>query len=471
MRLYLINPSNPVVSVTKVKESRWNKYRVWKPLGLLVLAGMTPAEWEITVIDENLGIPDYEAMPKPDLVGLTAFTSQADRAYTLAAEFKSRGVPVIMGGIHATMCLEEASQHVDSVVCGEAESIWPEVLEDVKKGMLKPVYTGVRLEMDKMPIARHDLLPDGYMFGSIQVSRGCPLNCNFCSVTAFNGGKYRVRPIDSIIEEFKTIKEKYILIVDDNLIGTRKEHMHHAKELFRAMIKAKVNKKWCTQVTINMADDEELLALAAESGCFGVFIGFEAMDSAGLTEVNKKLNLSRVHKINEFRDAVRRIQRHRIMVTGSFILGLDVDDKGVGEKIAKTAEQYEVDFLNLLYLTPLPGTHLWESMKAANRIAANNFPADWKYYTLIFPVAQYNNLSWQEMIQENFESNSRFYSYKNIVKRVAKNILYARRPFMVLVGNSTYRNNAIRNFYGKFEKFDLARGLSRQTRCAESGLN
>lgn len=460
MRLYLINPSNPVISVTKVKETRWNKYRVWKPLGLLVLAGMTPDDWEITVIDENLGIPDYNAMPRADLVGITAFTSQADRAYQIAADFKKIGVPVMMGGIHATMCLDEASKHVDSVISGEAESVWSEVLNDARQGTLKPLYTGVRLDMDRMPIARHDLLPSGYLFGSIQISRGCPLNCNFCSVTAFNGGKYRVRPIDSIIKELKTIKEKYILIVDDNLIGTRKEHMAHAKELFRAMIREKINKKWCTQVTINMADDEELLKLAAKSGCFGVFVGFESMSSAGLAEVNKKLNFCRINKINEFRDAVRRIQRHRIMVTGSFILGLDVDDKGVGRQIAETAKQYDVDFLNLLYLTPLPGTRLWDSMQLEGRIAADNFPNDWKYYTLIFPVAQYKHLSWKDMIRENYESNSHFYSYRNVFRRVVKNIFHARRPFMVLVGNASYRNNAIKNFFGKFDKFDLARGES-----------
>jgi len=134
MRLYLINPNNPLVSLANVKESRWNRYRIWKPLGLLVLAGLTPPKWEITVIDENLHTPDYSAMPRPDLVGITAFTSQANRAYELAGEFRSRGVCVVMGGIHATMCTEETLRHVDSVVTGEAESVWAHVLEDARRG-------------------------------------------------------------------------------------------------------------------------------------------------------------------------------------------------------------------------------------------------------------------------------------------------------------------------------------------------
>src|SRR5512136_3456190 len=137
MRLYLINPSNPLVSIVNVRESRWNRYRVWKPLSLMVLAGLTPQEWEIEITDENLGVPDYRAMPKPDLVGITAFTSQANRAYEVAAHFRGLGVPVVMGGIHATMCLDEVMERVDSAVTGEAESVWAKVLEDTRHGRLK----------------------------------------------------------------------------------------------------------------------------------------------------------------------------------------------------------------------------------------------------------------------------------------------------------------------------------------------
>jgi len=131
MRLYLINPSNPLVSIVKVRESRWNRYRVWKPLSLMVLAGLTPPEWEISIVDENFGAPDYPSMPLPDLVGITAFTSQANRAYEVAAHFRRLCVPVVMGGIHATMCMDEVMERVDSVVTGEGEGIWPQLLEDV----------------------------------------------------------------------------------------------------------------------------------------------------------------------------------------------------------------------------------------------------------------------------------------------------------------------------------------------------
>ena len=121
MRLYLINPCNPIVSIVKIKESHWNRYRVWKPLSLMTIAGLTPLEWEITIVDENISVPDYATMPRPDLVGITAFTSQANRAYEVATYFRCLGVPVVMGGIHASVCLDEAMEHVDSVVTGEAE--------------------------------------------------------------------------------------------------------------------------------------------------------------------------------------------------------------------------------------------------------------------------------------------------------------------------------------------------------------
>src|SRR3990172_8159462 len=221
MRLYLINPSNPLVSIIKVKESRWNRYRVWKPLSVMVLARLTPPEWEIRIVDENLGVPDYPAMPRPDLVGITAFTSQANRAYEVAAHFRSLGVPVVMGGIHATMCRDEVMDRVDSVVTGEAEAVWPQVLEDARNGSLKRQYDGGLGKINTVPLARHDLLACGYAFGAIQTTRGCPLNCTFCSVTAFNGAHYRRRPIPDVVREFPLIREKHVLLVDDNLIGTR----------------------------------------------------------------------------------------------------------------------------------------------------------------------------------------------------------------------------------------------------------
>jgi radical SAM superfamily enzyme YgiQ (UPF0313 family) len=439
MRLYLINPSNPLVSSVKSRESRWNRYRVWKPLSLRVLAGLTPPEWEVSILDENLGAPDYPSMPRPDLVGITAFTSQASRAYEVAAHFRRLGVPVVMGGIHATMCADEAAERVDSVATGEAEGIWVQILEDARHGSLRRRYDGGLADTKAVRPARHDLLNAGYAFGAIQTTRGCPLNCSFCSVTAFNGAHYRQRPISDVIQEFQLIREKRVLVVDDNLIGTRPEHMARAKDLFRAMAQANLRKEWVAQTTINFADDEELMALAAKAGCKGVFVGFESPTPEGLQELGKKFNLL---KDRDFSASVRRVQRHHIMVVGSFIMGLDIDQPGIGRRITEAAVRYGVDSMNVGFLTPLPGTRLWDQMKAEGRIALDAYPEDWDYYTLTFPVARYKHFSLDGIFREMMSCKQDFYSMPRVLRRAWRNLWQRRAPLINLVANLSYRRNA-----------------------------
>ena len=234
------------------------------------------------------------------------------------------------------------------------------------------------------------------------------------------------------------IREKYVLVVDDNLIGIRPDHIARAKDLFRAMAQANLRKRWIAQATINFADDEELLALASKAGCQGIFIGFESPTPEGLLEIGKKFNIL---KGRDFRASVRRIQRHGILVAGSFIIGLDVDKPGIGRHIATVASQYGLDNLNTLFLTPLPGTRQWDRMKSADRIALNTFPDDWKYYTLTFPVARYKHLSLHDIIEEMISCDRYFYSVPRILRR-AWSSLWGRRQLLIsLVANFSYRNN------------------------------
>jgi radical SAM superfamily enzyme YgiQ (UPF0313 family) len=438
MRLCLINPSNPLVSILDTAKSRWNRFRVWKPLGLMVIAGLTPDDWEITIIDENLGVPDYSTMPRPDFVGITAFTSQADRAYELAARFRHDGVPVAIGGIHATMCRDEAARHADTVVFGEAESVWPTVLDDVRHNHLRPWYDGGLADVAEMPPVRHDLLSGNYAFGSIQTTRGCPLQCSFCSVTSFNGARFRQRPIEHVIREFQQVPEDLVLIVDDNLIGTRREHIDRTKDLFRAMISAGLKKKWVGQATINVANDDELLALAAASGCKGLFIGFESPKPDGLRELKGKNNLCKCH---DLREAVSRVQSHGIIVAGSFIIGLDGDEPGIGRLIADRAEQIGVDLLNVLFLTPLPGTRLWEEMESRDGIALDDFPKDWSYFTLTYPVARFTGLTMTEATSEMIACSKRFYTIPRLVRRLWRNLRRGQSAMIGLGGGLSYWKN------------------------------
>jgi radical SAM superfamily enzyme YgiQ (UPF0313 family) len=440
--------------MAKASGSMWNRFRAWQPLSLMVLAGLTPSDWTIQLVDETLGIPDYDTLNPPTLVGLTAFTSQANRAYEIAAYFRKRGIPVVMGGIHATMCLQEASKRVDSVVTGEAEGVWRRVLDDVKAGRLQQLYEGGLAETGDIGSARHDLLPPEYGFGAIQTTRGCPLNCNFCSVPVFNGSRYRQRPIADIVEEFRTIREHRVLIVDDNFVGTGPTQVARAKELFRALAEAKLGKHWMGQVTINFADDEELLTLAERSGCIGCFIGFESPTAEGLAEIGKKFNLQ---KQRNLRESVRRIQAHDIIVVGSFMIGLDVDGPGIGEKVAAAADSYGIDNMNVLFFTPLPGTRLWDQTKAQHRIAMDDYPGDWKYYTLTYPVARHQSLSLSEIVAEMIACNQAYYSIPSILQRMANGLLAGKGVFYPTIANFSSRRNS-RAFARRYADFEALEG-------------
>ena len=390
-------------AVVRVKENRWNRFRVWKPLSLMALAGLTPPEWEISIVDENLGAPDYAAMPRPDLVGITAFTSQANRAYEVAACFRRRGVPVVMGGIHATTCATKSCERVDAVVTGEAEAVWRQVLDDVRHGDLRRRYDGGRAELSEVPPARHDLLPTGYFFGAIQTTRGCPLNCSFCSVTAINGARYRQRPIADVVQEFRLIRELAVLVVDDNLIGTRPEHIARAKDLFRAMIGAHLRKHGSPRSRSTSPMTRNSCRWPPEPAAE---VSSSASSPPHRTGFRNSARSSTFGEGATFRASVRRIQRHKILVVGSFVIGLDIDGPGIGRRVAETASRYGVNMLNVLFLTPLPGTRLWDQMNAEDRIILNEFPKDWAHYTLGFPVARYKHLSLDGSIDEVDTCNS-----------------------------------------------------------------
>lgn len=437
--LLLINPSNLLAGTSTANSSKWTRFRAWQPLGLMMLAGLTPPDWDVRIVDETLDIPDYATLARPDLVGITAFTSQSNRAYELAAAFRARGIPVVMGGIHATMCADEAVSRVDSVVTGEAEGVWHQVLDDVRAGRLQPRYEGGLAEIEDIHPARHDLLPSGYAFGAIQTTRGCPLNCSFCSVPGFNGSRYRQRPIADVVEEFRTIPEKYVLIVDDNFVGTGPAQVRRAKDLFRALADAKLGKKWIGQVTVNFGDDEELITLAKKSGCIGAFVGFESPTAEGVEEVGKKFNLL---KSRDLRAAVRNIQGHGIMVVGSFMIGLEVDDLGIGGRIAAAADWYGVDIMNVLFATPLPGTRLWDRMKEQHRIAMDDFPADWQYYTLTYPVARHPKLTLSDTVNEMINCNGTFYSLPNILWRTLSGVTEGRSPIWSVIANLSSRRSS-----------------------------
>jgi len=372
-KLVLINPVN--LNRSGFSASHSSRF---PPLNLGVVAALTPSDWDVEVIDENF---DEFSFRDADLMGITAFTSAANRAYEIAAIYREKNIPVVMGGIHASMCSEEASQFVDAVVVGEVESVWDDVIADALAGNLKTIYKGLWSGLEQLQKPRRDIYSDQYLFASVQTSRGCPMDCDFCSVSTFNGLRYRRRPPCDVLDELETIPQKLIFFVDDNIIGYGKRSRQSALELFKGIVDRGIDKHWFCQASINVADDEEILHWAAKSGCRMIFLGLEAEDVDALSEVNKKLNIKRGAS-DAYEQIFERIHKAGIAVLGAFIFGMDQDTP---EKLFKRAQYMldcGVDVMQATALTPLPGTRLFARLKDEGRLLYTNFPHDWDRYDL-----------------------------------------------------------------------------------------
>ncbi len=371
-RLLLINP----VSRYRLGLAQKDHDKL-PPLCLAVIAALTPKHWKIKIFDENYRTFRFK---DADLIGITAYTPNAPRAYEIAKIYKDRNIPVVMGGIHASMCPEEALQYVDSVVIGEAENVWSQVLSDFEAGKLQKIYRGGFPEMSNLPIPRHDLQHPLYYWRSVQTSRGCPMNCDFCSVTSFNGGRFRYRPVEEVLDEISAYHGDYrnIFFVDDNIGGTNQHHRDRAKELFKGIIDRKLKFNWFSQTSIDFADDPEALRLAAASGCKLLLIGFETESRDALMSVNKKNNLQK--GVNNYRKVIKKYHREGIGVLGTFIFGMETDHPDDITRRARFINKLNIDGIQTSILTPYPGTRLCKRLQEEQRIEACNFPHDWKYY-------------------------------------------------------------------------------------------
>ncbi|MCX6054768.1 MAG: radical SAM protein [Chloroflexi bacterium] len=405
--LILINPVNPArTGLTVNKSSRF------PPISLGIIAALTPPDWLVEIIDECWEPFVYK---DADLVGITAFTASAPRAYEIAAIYRNKGVPVVMGGIHCSMCPQEALTNVDAVVIGEAEGVWPKVINDLVSGKLKKVYKGDYPSLKGMPTPRRDLFNPGYIFASIQTSRGCPMDCEFCSVTTFNGHRYRRRPTQDILDELKTIPQEMLFFVDDNIIGYGQESRDATLELFKGMVELKLNKLWFCQASLNFADDEEVLHWASKAGCKMVFLGLEAEDAGALKVVEKRLNLQK--GVDSYSAAFESIHRAGIAVLGAFIFGLDGDTPQKLEQRGDYMIRNAVDVMQTTYLTPLPGTRLFDRYKNEDRLIYTNFPEDWTHYDMTDVVFRPEGMKTEELISGMHLANKKMYASPVLIRK------------------------------------------------------
>jgi radical SAM superfamily enzyme YgiQ (UPF0313 family)/anti-anti-sigma regulatory factor len=404
MRILLVSPEYPD---SRLKFTKKEVRSFWFPrLSCVALAALTPPEHDLVFIDEAVAtIPLEEHF---DVVGISVMTAMAHRAYEIADQFRRRGAKVVLGGMHPTALPEEGLQHADAVVIGEAEELWAPLLADVARGQLQPVYKADRFPpMESIPIPRRDLFQAGaYMTTNcVQATRGCPYGCDFCTVTEFFGGKFRLRPIAKVVEEVANLPGKFVVFVDDNITG----HRRYAKELFKAL--APLGKKWGSQTTLNMADDAELLDLAAQSGCSSMFVGLETINEGNLKSVNKYFN-----KVSQYREQFRKFHDRGIMMNTGIIFGFDGDHEGVFEKTVDFLERNQIELAQFSVLTPLPGTRQLERMRADGRLTTT----DWRHYDGVHCVFRPKQMTPEVLEEGCYWAWRTYYSIPSIVRRILK---------------------------------------------------
>lgn len=411
-KLLLINPFN-----SYTRGGLYDTHAMSPPLALGIIAALTSGDWDIEIIDENF---DEFTFREADLVGLSAMTANIKRAYEISEIYRDRGITTVIGGIHASMLPEEAARFCDVVVSGEAESVWPLLISDFLAGRLKPRYKGEFLPMKNMPVPRRDLFHPAYTYANIQTTRGCPMKCDFCSVHTFNGSRYRQRPVEEVLNELETIPQQLVYFVDDNIIGYSKPSAERAISLFRGMIERGIKKDWYCQASLNVADNEEVLHYAAESGCRMILIGIESEKAEQLKEANKKLNLKM--GIEMYEEVFGRIHKYGISVLGALIYGLDSDT--IPDLYARTqfAINSGMDAMQATIVTPLPGTGLFKRMEKGKRLLFTDFPDDWKHYHFLEVVHRPEKMDPEAFMEAMFDNWSIMYDEKLLQKKMLRSL-------------------------------------------------
>jgi len=401
-------------------------------LNLLYIAAVTPPGVEVKIVDEAFEKINFEE--KVDLVGLTAQTPVAPRAYQIAEEFKKRGIPAVMGGVHASMLPQEALQHVDAVVVGEAEEVWPDLIEDLRRAQMRRIYLGSEfVNPSKLPLPRRDLLNEKFYFPLklIETTRGCPHHCDFCGVSKFFGFRYRSRPISEIERELKTLfqkgpvmnpalkkilsllnkdlphflKRRLLYIIDSNVAGDKR----FCLDLLSLL--REFDLLWYGHAPVSIAFDQKLLEGFAQSGCIAMNIGFESFSPKNLNAMGKGFN-----QPSRYAEAVERIHDQGIGIMGTFIVGLDDDDLGVFQRIIDFCIDSKLDWALTFIMAPYPGTDSFLRLEKEGRILCR----DWGKYDSLNAVYQPLLMSVEELEKGMKRVWKEVFSTSSIYKRILK---------------------------------------------------
>lgn len=376
-------------------------------LGLTLLASLFPKTYEVRIINEAIEEIDFNA--DVDLVGITGLTCVIQRAYAVADGFRKKGVKVVLGGVHPSLLPDEAKEHADALLIGEAEGVLEELLKDYEAGELKPIYINRGWpDLRRRPLPRRDLLGKHYspLFKAIETTRGCPNRCEFCSVPTINGKRYRTRPLEDVDQELSCIikkKGEYLFLADDNV--TAKED--YALGLFEIFKRHQV--KWMGFATVQIAKHEDLLRKAQESGCISLFIGFESLLQENLDGVSK-----RFVNTTDLSDLVRTVRGHRIGIHGSFIFGFDGDTPDVFKKTVQFVQQNNIELPTFSILTPFPGTPLRKRLEEEGRIFNN----DWSHYDMSHVVFKPKKMTVRELQEGYLWAQKYICAPRSILKRL-----------------------------------------------------
>ncbi len=432
MEILLIQPRGPMY---RYGSGIFRKPIRYAPLTLTTLAALIPQglEAKVELVDE--GVEQFAPpLTEPDLVGISAITGHAQRAYRIADYFRSRNTPVVLGGVHPTLMPDEAKQHADSVVTGFAEESWPQLLRDFKKGKMQEFYHQNRdISLKNLPNPQRELLEKkGYVtIHSVQATRGCYNQCDFCVTPIVCQGKMYFRPVEDVVKEIEEIKGRDLLFVDVSPI----ENRDYALELYNAMIPLK--KRWMSPATMRIAKDPELLKVASESGCKGLLLGLESVCEKSLKSMNKNFN-----SLNDYKDQVKRLHDHGIAINGCFVFGSDEDDKDVFQRTVEFVQKTDIDLPRYTVYTPFPGTPLYKRFESEGRITSNN----WSLYDAQHVVIKPKNMSPEELQEGHQWAWKKTYSLPNISKRlIGARIL----PQVVIPANLAYHI-----YSGRLPNFD-----------------